>query len=477
MTLNLELARKSLAAREPYPRLIFDDIREDVLKYLDEQPKTIKAERISVRRLPDIKGYGGVVATSRRSYWYAMTGKGFRMRKARDPDRAALAMQDQFDAEQRASKKVRQHEAASDARGIFLDASILKAAKPYGHTAYTRHTKTGKTVNVGAKGVKAPIMSPGAPPQRPQGWSVLETKPVERKMVRKDDGTKREVPGAPPGSHLPKQIVARLKQLGVTKFPAAHIGDVKVHSRIHDDEHAHTGALLSWKDDKGRGQSSYSQEFDRKNAEKKWERVTKHRGKIESVVENLSKKAPNSPAHAAALLIAQTGLRPGSTKSAEEEGHYGVTTLQVRHVSELKDGSYSLNFIGKSGKKNKARINDPVLTRAIRKFIKGKAPSDDVFDASRAAVAQALPKGIKLKDLRTLVATNYAEQLLDLNPPKRTGNDEKDAKYVCKLLKEVSAEVADRLNNTAAVARRSYIAPAVIQAWGKAHRLPEEWFK
>lgn len=42
--------------------------------------------------------------------------------------------------------------------GLFID--LEKAAKPYGHTAYTRRTKSGKLVQVKAKGVR-PAESPG----------------------------------------------------------------------------------------------------------------------------------------------------------------------------------------------------------------------------------------------------------------------------------------------------------------------------
>ena len=100
-----------------------------------------------------------------------------------------------------------------------------------------------------------------------------------------------------------------------------------------------------------------------------------------------------------------------------------------------------------------------------------------MFTVGREAVADALPSGIKLKDFRTLAATTHAEALLARNPPQLTGDDRKDARQVIGILKAASNAVAEKLNNTPAVARRSYIAPQVVQAWGREHGIKEEWLK
>jgi hypothetical protein len=59
----------------------------------------------------------------------------------------------------------------TDKGGFFID--LEKAAKPYGHTAYTRHTKTGKLVPVKAKGIKL------AAAPAPKGKSDAEVEEID----------------------------------------------------------------------------------------------------------------------------------------------------------------------------------------------------------------------------------------------------------------------------------------------------------
>ena len=310
----------------------------------------------------------------------------------------------------------------------------------------------------------------GKPAAKPRGdsWSPAPVNPVERKEV---DGKLR--PGAGAGAQLPPGTRDRLKALGVSKLPAAHIAEVHVSDRIGDDA-AHQGALLRWKDDSGKEQRAYSKEFDRRNAEKKWVRVLENRPKVEEAIGDLREKAATSPAHAAALLIAETGLRPGSPESVEKHQHYGATTIEARHV-KFDGNEAHLEFVGKAGKVNHATINDPALVSALRKNIEGKEPTAPVFGVRKEAVAAAAPKGVKLKDFRTIVATSHAEELLSQSAPSLTGDAKKDSRHVIGILKAVSESVSKRLNNTPAMARRSYIAPQVIQAWGKQHNVPPAW--
>jgi len=298
-------------------------------------------------------------------------------------------------------------------------------------------------------------------------WSKAQTTPVPKRP----DGK----PSSGAGAQLAPEVQKRLKDLGISKLPAAHIADVRVSSALHDDQAAHEGALLQWKDDQGRPQRAYSAEFDRRNAEKKWERVLTNRPKVDAHMDDLRQKAGESPAHAAALLIALTGLRPGGSASLKDTGHYGATTMEARHVSFDDDGAH-IQYVGKAGKVNKATVTDPALVTALKKSTEGKAPTDRVFaGVSSDKVSAALPKGVKTKDLRTLVATTDAERRLVDIAPKLSGDAKKDARQVVAILKAVSTEVSKQLNNTPAMARRSYIAPQVIRAWGEKHGLKPEW--
>jgi len=306
--------------------------------------------------------------------------------------------------------------------------------------------------------------------------SVFEAAKTSPKPPHEVGGKMRPSAGA--GAQLEPHVLDRLRALGVSKLPAAHIAHIEVSKHLHDDAHAPKGALIKWKDDKGRTQSAYSKQHDEEQAKKKWDRVLKNAPKVEAALADMRAKAQTSPAHAAAVVMQSTGLRPGSNKSVKEEGHYGITTLEGRHV-RFEGGKAHLEFIGKQGKLNTATISDPQVVSALRKHAEGKGPKDRIFaGAAVSDIRAAAPKGVKLKDLRTIAATTHATQELDkLGAPKLTGNTRQDARAVASILKGVSESVSKRLNNTPAMARKSYIAPQVIKAWAAKHGIGEDIIK
>ena len=74
---------------------------------------------------------------------------------------------------------------------------------------------------------------------------------------------------------------------------------------------------------------------------------------------------------------------------------------------------------------------------------------------------------MKIKDLRTIAASDLAERLLAAIKPVMTGNTKTDAKEIGRINKEVSTIVATKLNNAPAQAFKSYIAPTLFMAWGR----------
>jgi DNA topoisomerase-1 len=353
-------------------------------------------------------------------------------------------------------------------------ATELPGQKGAGETApKAEAAKAGKAKGAvareGTVGARGGTQGGGAAPAGRTAFAAVPTNPKPK--VATEDGRLR--PGGGAGDQLPPEMKARLQELGVGKLPAAHIAEVFVSPHLNDPEKAHQGALLRWKDDKGRLQAAYTSKFDEVQAVKKWERVTKNRPKVEKAVKELEEKAQTSPAHAAALLMQQTSLRPGSNHSVKAEGHFGATTIQARHITFEGDKAH-IAFIGKQGKLNKATVDNPALVSALRAHVEGKAPHDRVFQTTSEAVRDAAPKGVKLKDFRTIGATAHAESILkEIGKPVLTGNTRQDARAIASILKGVSEKVSARLNNTPAMARRSYIAPQVVAAWAKKNGVEE----
>lgn len=173
MLINLEKLKEAAASQqrmESYPKLIYDPIRQDIRKYLEETAPDLAPSvgKIAVSRLQDGTGYGGLFSVGTDQFWFVMTGRGFKFKKAEDPTIAQTRQQSLLDREQRRSVLVRRHESAQDMSQLVFDLSqhdvlipISKAerARPYGHVAYTRKLKDGRVVYIGQK---------GAPKQRPE---------------------------------------------------------------------------------------------------------------------------------------------------------------------------------------------------------------------------------------------------------------------------------------------------------------------
>jgi DNA topoisomerase-1 len=168
-----------------------------------------------------------------------------------------------------------------------------------------------------------------------------------------------------------------------------------------------------------------------------------------------------------ALLIASTGIRPGSeTDTGAEKQAYGATTLQAQHVKVGADGSVSLQYTGKKGVDLNIPVKDPALSRMLveRKKAAGGEGDGKLFPATSSAslrdyVHEKDGGSFKPKDFRTAHGTNIADALVKSMPAPK---DEKEYK---RQVLEVAKQVSSALGNTPAVALQSYIDPTVFAKW------------
>mgnify|MGYP003627597413 CR=1 FL=1 len=303
-----------------------------------------------------------------------------------------------------------------------------------------------------------------ADPQHKVAWKPESKK--RRKKAKEEPKDKKPSPG----TQLPKRVQAKLKKLGVGKLPEASIPRKDIQLRLDGDPHV--AAVIKWHDTSGRPQSGYTPTFHKRNADKKWATIlafsAEHPQTVRRIMGALKRAEPGSKEHQSALvaaIIAKTGLRPGGRQSLA--GHYGVSTMTPAHVT-IEGSSVSIDFKGKQGKQNTATIRSPVIAAALSPYMKGgnkkRKPMfrGKVLDDAR----KLLPEGLKLKDLRTLLATQVGTKVLNAQPvPTLTGNRAKDKRLLAKALLAASKHVAKLINNTPAVARASYIHPQVFKKW------------
>jgi DNA topoisomerase IB len=172
-------------------------------------------------------------------------------------------------------------------------------------------------------------------------------------------------------------------------------------------------------------------------------------------------------------LMDATRARIGNTEYARSNGSFGLSTLRDRHARFARNGAGTLRFPGKGGTLHEMRIEDPRLARLVRKC--QHLPGQRLFQyldeqGQRHAVdsgqvneylRQHLGAEFTAKDFRTWHATLLAYEILRTLPRP---DPPSEAAYR-RILKQVCCEVAAELRNTAAVCRKSYINPVVLEAW------------
>jgi DNA topoisomerase IB len=171
-------------------------------------------------------------------------------------------------------------------------------------------------------------------------------------------------------------------------------------------------------------------------------------------------------------LLDATQVRVGNVEYARSNGSFGLTTLRDRHA-RFSRGKLTLQFRGKGGAEHDVLVDDARLARLVRRCqeLPGQALFQYVDDeGGRRAIdsgqvndylRERMGDEFTAKDFRTWHATLHALTLLAKVPVP-----EKQSERALRLcINAVIKEVANGLRNTPAVCRKSYINPAVFEAW------------
>jgi DNA topoisomerase-1 len=169
-------------------------------------------------------------------------------------------------------------------------------------------------------------------------------------------------------------------------------------------------------------------------------------------------------------LLECTYVRIGNECYATTNKTYGLTTLRSHHVI-VHGSTVHIRFVGKGGRRNEVAVSDPKVSRLIRRCqeLPGQLlfryedddgalrpiTSTDINDYLRARSGL----DATAKTFRTWGATLLAAVGFAALPPARTTRQRQAA------VKVVVQTVADELHNTPAIARASYIHPAVFESY------------
>ena len=164
-------------------------------------------------------------------------------------------------------------------------------------------------------------------------------------------------------------------------------------------------------------------------------------------------------------LIDRESIRVGSEDYRRENGTEGATTLRARNLRLTPDG-LRIDFRAKGSKRVRRRITDRALARALHRL--ADLPGAPVFEwidgAERHAVhADHVNDWLKeisgLDDASAKVFRTWNGSVAALEAAMRAGE--------AATIKAMSEAAAERLHNTPAIARTSYVHPAVIGLAGR----------
>ncbi|WP_128291623.1 DNA topoisomerase IB [Afifella aestuarii] len=244
---------------------------------------------------------------------------------------------------------------------------------------------------------------------------------------------------------------------------------------IAEDPHAHLQAV--GRDQEGRLQYRYHEDWTEVRNAIKAERLLRFGRALPKIRERIARDLDRRrtdrrfSAAVAARLVDRALLRSGHRgEPSDGEGARGATTLLKKDV-RLNGRTVTLDFTGKSGKKIHKVIPDTYLPSRLRKLKaigKRRLFAYRESDGSRAYLnARDLNQYLKnaagaqvtSKDFRTFAASAAALELFVTSEKPESEVARKRA------IASVMREVSDKLANTMAVCRSSYVHPLVVQAF------------
>ena len=172
----------------------------------------------------------------------------------------------------------------------------------------------------------------------------------------------------------------------------------------------------------------------------------------------------------AVSLVNRAWFRVGSERYARTSRTYGITTLSKRHAS-VRGRRVDFRFRSKQRLLVRRTVVDAELAEAVRalldypggprlfRFDRDGRPANLTGAILNQYIADHLADGYTAKDFRTWGGTLEAALAFAEHGPPTSASDER--RTIAAVMRRVGAE----LGNTAAVARASYVSPAVVEQW------------
>ncbi len=230
------------------------------------------------------------------------------------------------------------------------------------------------------------------------------------------------------------------------------------------------------RDARGRKQYRYHARWHDAQEQNKYERIVAFANTLpkirRTVARHLRKNGlPRDKVLAAAIKLLETTLiRVGNDEYARDNHSFGLTTMHDKHV-KLRGATIRFDFRVKHGVEHEIDLEDQRLATIVRacRDLPGQElfqyldEAGDVRDVGSADVNDYLReisgRDFTAKDFRTWAGTALAAQAL------QEFKDFDSAAAAKRNVTNAIERVAEQLGNTQAICRKSYVHPAIIEAY------------
>ena len=257
----------------------------------------------------------------------------------------------------------------------------------------------------------------------------------------------------------------------LTRFDALRIPPAWTDVWICSDENGHLQA--TGRDARGRKQYRYHDRWRLTRDELKYERMIAFGRALPRIRRRIARdlRRPrldrDKVLAAVGRLLDQAHLRVGGEAYERENRSFGLATIKSRHAA-VRGDEIQIRFRGKSGKLRLVKLNDRRLAAIVRRC--QELPGQDLFQYQaddgtvcdvksqdvNAYLREASGGDFTAKDFRTWAATVMTIAFLRRAPQVNSQTARK------RIVVAALAFVSERLGNTPAVCRKSYVHPGVL---------------
>lgn len=231
------------------------------------------------------------------------------------------------------------------------------------------------------------------------------------------------------------------------------------------------------RDARGRKQHRYHAAYREHRETAKFDRMLRFAGLLPGIREAVDRDLagrglPRGKVLAAVVrLLELTLIRVGNEEYARLNRSFGLTTLRDRHA-RVDGAMLRFRFTGKSGKRHEVTLRDRRLATVVGRcqdlpgqdlmqYVDDDGEVRDVRSEDVNAYLREVTGGedVTAKDFRTWAGTVLTYRALRALQP---GATDREARH---NVVEAIRQTSERLGNTPAVARKSYVHPALLQAY------------